>query len=508
MNTQSFINQKHLKKRNIAIFGFDEAGRRMYELLSKYHRVECFVDLIDTEVQETGIGVAVHALDFLRGKKGDFYVIIPSREYDPSIEDSLWEMGFTPVEDYLWIGQNMIEPDLEDGGEYRDDFGNYASVKNGKGLRLLLRGGNNVFVAGESAWFLSGARVELSNGADIRIESCTVSGPCGIKSDGCVVEMRNHVQLGACSIEVSKNSVVTLDNTTLLDGTALSIKDSTEYHAKGSVIGSRWSIRKRSCASVIGSKCLSAVDISGQGRLELVGTSVSKESWIFVKHMANVCMRGCVLNGNVQVKAYTNGTLELRDTTVTLGGPIQVNNNSEARISGCRLESIYVIGVENFGKLEMEKTWLKNGAEVRVVYSSVVKMEKNGEFNPGCHIVANHGSQILIKEDCGVSWNVWILSGGAHPIFDLHDLKRFQAGSVIEIGRHVWLGESCSLLNGTVIGDGCIVAAGSVTGTRYPNNCMIMGYPARAVKRDVAFDLIEANPERIDPEIFKPTGKE
>jgi acetyltransferase-like isoleucine patch superfamily enzyme len=56
----------------------------------------------------------------------------------------------------------------------------------------------------------------------------------------------------------------------------------------------------------------------------------------------------------------------------------------------------------------------------------------------------------------------------------------------IRIGRNVWVGANSVILDGTVIGDNCIVVAGSVTNRRFPSNCIIQGNPAKVVLRRAA----------------------
>jgi acetyltransferase-like isoleucine patch superfamily enzyme len=52
----------------------------------------------------------------------------------------------------------------------------------------------------------------------------------------------------------------------------------------------------------------------------------------------------------------------------------------------------------------------------------------------------------------------------------------------ITIGNDVWLGAKVTILDGTVIGDGCIVAAGAVVKGEFPPRSIIAGVPARVVK--------------------------
>ena len=104
---------------------------------------------------------------------------------------------------------------------------------------------------------------------------------------------------------------------------------------------------------------------------------------------------------------------------------------------------------------------------------------------------------IHIGRYTGVALNAVILS---------HDFVR---------NRHLdtWIGERCHIGAGAIIGagvrigDGCIVAAGSVVLKDVPDNCIVMGNPARVVEQGlktgkwgVRVDVLPA--DRIDQNVL------
>ena len=52
----------------------------------------------------------------------------------------------------------------------------------------------------------------------------------------------------------------------------------------------------------------------------------------------------------------------------------------------------------------------------------------------------------------------------------------------VKIGRNCWIGAKTTILDGTVIGNNCIVAAGAVVTGHFPDNVVIGGVPARILK--------------------------
>lgn len=71
-----------------------------------------------------------------------------------------------------------------------------------------------------------------------------------------------------------------------------------------------------------------------------------------------------------------------------------------------------------------------------------------------------------------------------HNYEDLNVPIRLQGvrGKGIKIGKNCWIGAKTTFLDGTEIGDGCIVAAGAVVKGVFPKNSIIGGIPAKVIK--------------------------
>lgn len=57
----------------------------------------------------------------------------------------------------------------------------------------------------------------------------------------------------------------------------------------------------------------------------------------------------------------------------------------------------------------------------------------------------------------------------------------------IVIGDHVWIGMNVIVLKGVTIGEGAVVAAGSVVNKDVPPYCMVAGVPAKVIKTNVTW---------------------
>lgn len=61
-------------------------------------------------------------------------------------------------------------------------------------------------------------------------------------------------------------------------------------------------------------------------------------------------------------------------------------------------------------------------------------------------------------------------------------LQGVNSRGVVRIGNNCWIGAKVTILDGTVIGDNCIVAAGAVVNGKFPDNVMIGGILAKIIK--------------------------
>lgn len=84
-------------------------------------------------------------------------------------------------------------------------------------------------------------------------------------------------------------------------------------------------------------------------------------------------------------------------------------------------------------------------------------------------------ARVKIGRDCTIGQGITI--GG-----------RSKKENVPVIGNRVYLGAGCRVLGDIVIGDNVIIGPNAVVIDNVPSNCIVVGVPARIVKREIKYD--------------------
>jgi len=122
---------------------------------------------------------------------------------------------------------------------------------------------------------------------------------------------------------------------------------------------------------------------------------------------------------------------------------------------------------------------LKTGSEFSFGVNSYV-IGKAGFF---CH----EAGKIIFGKDCLIGGNLQCLTSDMHGIYEIATKQRINPPGDVIIEDHVWIATDVTILKSTRIGTGCIVGVRSTVAGEFPPNCLILGYPARAIKKGVAW---------------------
>lgn len=140
-------------------------------------------------------------------------------------------------------------------------------------------------------------------------------------------------------------------------------------------------------------------------------------------------------------------------------------------------------GIVDIGK----NGFLKAGNSVRISHgcrifvNGTLEIGDSTYINPHCLIIAQNLIQIGSK--CAISWNVQVMDTDLHEIH----ASGSKNPSKVRIGNHVWIGSNTTILKGVEIGDGAVIAAGSVVTKNIPPACLAAGSPAKVIKEGISW---------------------
>ncbi len=111
----------------------------------------------------------------------------------------------------------------------------------------------------------------------------------------------------------------------------------------------------------------------------------------------------------------------------------------------------------------------------RVSVGNDVSVNRGCSFYPSYHFKE---AEIVLGNNIRLGPNVSFLAAGHdHTRLDLPDIA-----ARIEVKDHVWIGANATILQGVTIGEGAIIAAGSVVNKDVPAYQIYGGVPAKFIK--------------------------
>ncbi len=132
--------------------------------------------------------------------------------------------------------------------------------------------------------------------------------------------------------------------------------------------------------------------------------------------------------------------------------------------------------VNNGGSIVTGNCHFFNGVRLEV-YKGATLTIGNGTYINRNSVVIAVGS-VKIGKNCRIAWDVVIMDSDLHPV-DENEQPIVSQPVVIE--DNVWIGCRSIVLKGVRIGEGAIVAAGSVVTKNVPARVIVAGVPARVV---------------------------
>ncbi|MBM7417242.1 MULTISPECIES: acyltransferase [Nocardiaceae] len=159
------------------------------------------------------------------------------------------------------------------------------------------------------------------------------------------------------------------------------------------------------------------------------------------------------------------------------------------RLKGVRVDHWAQIGQITLSRPQRGTT-LKIGERARLYDGvSIFLDHEHASIEIGDRTYINRRSELVcqnhikIGSDCAISWDVTISDTDYHEIIG----GRARSAEVV-IGDNVWIASGVRILKGVTVGDGSVIAAGSLVINDIPPRSLAAGAPA-VVKKNVEWRL-------------------
>lgn len=158
---------------------------------------------------------------------------------------------------------------------------------------------------------------------------------------------------------------------------------------------------------------------------------------------------------------------------------------------------VYIIKNRTYRKNYWKKQWKKLNSHNRTILMDKVDISKifvgNKSYgNLNVHYFHNPKELLIIGNYVSIANDVKFILGGNHSYdgFSTYPFKVITFGEPYEaqtkgpiiVEDDVWIGDNCLILSGITIGQGAVVAAGSIVTKDVPPYSIIAGTPAKLVK--------------------------
>lgn len=174
------------------------------------------------------------------------------------------------------------------------------------------------------------------------------------------------------------------------------------------------------------------------------------------------------MDGKINIQSKKTSSIVLKNGNLYLNKKARVNEPYEGFLE-----------MNDGSKIICENHFdIQSGCNIILMENAIIRFG-SGYINRNVKIRCF--KEISIGENVAISENVTIWDSDAHEL----NGKTENVTQPITIGNNVWIGTNVIILKGVTIGDGAVVAAGSLVNKNIPPKCLAAGVPAKVVKENV-----------------------
>ena len=188
-------------------------------------------------------------------------------------------------------------------------------------------------------------------------------------------------------------------------------------------------------------------------------------AWLAAPHLGQVSLAHMTPNG------YIDANATIFHSEVRLGKHVYL------------APGVLVIAIGESGSISLgDKVAIHRNVILETGQKGYMEIGAGSSVHPGCQLKA-YVEPILIGEGVMVAANAAIYSydHGMDPDFPIRKQPILSKGP-ITIEDDAWIGTAAIVLSGVTIGEGAVVAAGSVVTKDVPAGAIVAGNPARILK--------------------------
>jgi acetyltransferase-like isoleucine patch superfamily enzyme len=140
-----------------------------------------------------------------------------------------------------------------------------------------------------------------------------------------------------------------------------------------------------------------------------------------------------------------------------------------------------------------ENSRMETQGNVVIGSGTHVVVGKNARLTLGEEVVISSRTRIVCREqitigrDTGIAWGCLLMDTDHHAL--VVDGRPRPINAPITVGERVWVGAEVKILKGVTIGDGAVIAAGSVVVSDVPAHALVGGVPARLIRENVEWQI-------------------
>jgi len=183
-------------------------------------------------------------------------------------------------------------------------------------------------------------------------------------------------------------------------------------------------------------------------------------------------LRGLRLSGPVSISVAADSKILIKGEKPTYFGVPTLGNIS-------RLKNFSILEIQKNASMVLSAVSIGRGTRISVKTNGKLEIGDQTYLSDDCLISASEA--IKIGKQCVISWEVQIFDDDGHKLSD-----RPQKEGIL-IGDAVWIGSRATILRGTHLGTGCIVAAGSIVKGTFPAHSLIGGVPAKIIRENISW---------------------